>query len=56
MYCDINVKISNFLNKFLHETLFPHPSIILIDLLPPEFMLEIASNTVVLYRQLRRLR
>ena len=30
IYCDVKGKICNFLNKFLHETLFPHPSIILI--------------------------
>jgi len=29
-YCDVKGKICNFLNKFLHEILFPHPSIILI--------------------------
>jgi len=29
-YCDVKSKIFIFLNKFLHETLFPHPSIILI--------------------------
>ena len=30
VYCDVKGKICNFLNKFLHETLFPHPYIILI--------------------------
>jgi hypothetical protein len=30
IYCDVKGKISNFLNKFLHETLFPHSSMILI--------------------------
>jgi hypothetical protein len=29
-YCDVKGKICSFLNKFLHETVFPHPSIILI--------------------------
>ena len=32
IYCDAKGKICNFLNKFLHETLFPQPSIILIAL------------------------
>jgi len=27
-YCDVKGKIFKFLNKFLHETIFPHPSII----------------------------
>ena len=31
IYCDVKGKICNFLNKFLHKTLFPHPSIILIS-------------------------
>jgi len=30
IYYDVKGKICNFLNKFLHETLFPHRSIILI--------------------------
>jgi len=30
IYCDAKCKICNFVNKFLHKTLFPHPSIILI--------------------------
>jgi len=30
VYCDVKGKICNYLNKFLHETLFPHPSIIVI--------------------------
>jgi len=30
IYCDVKDKVCNFLNKFLHETLFSHPSIILI--------------------------
>jgi hypothetical protein len=30
MYWDAKVKVSNFLNRFLHETLFLQPSIILI--------------------------
>jgi len=30
IYCDVKGKICNFLNKFLHETLFAQPSIILI--------------------------
>jgi hypothetical protein len=30
IYCDVKNKICNFLNKFRHETLVPHPSIILI--------------------------
>ena len=32
IYFDAKGKICNFLNKFLHKTLFPHPSIILIAL------------------------
>jgi len=31
-YYDVKGKICNFLNKFLHKTLFPHPSIILITI------------------------
>jgi hypothetical protein len=31
IYCDVKGKICNLLSKFLHETLFPHPSILLID-------------------------
>ena len=30
IHCDVKGKILNFLNKFLHETLLPHPIIILI--------------------------
>jgi len=30
MYCDVKGKICSFLNKFLHENLFLHPSMILI--------------------------
>jgi len=29
-YCDVRGNIFYFFNKFLHENLFPHPSIILI--------------------------
>ena len=29
-YCDVRAKIFNFLNNFLHETIYPHNSIILI--------------------------
>ena len=30
IYCDVKGKIRNLLSKFLRETLFPHPSTILI--------------------------
>ena len=30
IYCDINSKMFNSLNKFLQDSLFPHPVIILI--------------------------
>jgi hypothetical protein len=33
IHYDVKGKICNFLNTYLHETLFPHPSIILIAFL-----------------------